>query len=102
MELFNCISVSESVKTDLPINFNIIFCWVPSHIGLTGNERVDTAARDALDLEISDYQIPPLDFRPLINLYITNKWQKKCDENKNNKLYEKKLRIKRSCMSYIT
>lgn len=106
----SCLQALESLKTDHPIiveiltkfdllkkdNFNIIFCWVPSHIGLTGNERADTAARDALDLEISDCQIPPSDFKPVINLYITNKWQKEWDGNKNNKLYEINPSIKRS------
>ena len=28
----------------------VIFCWIPSHIGKAGNERVDMAAEEALRL----------------------------------------------------
>jgi ribonuclease HI len=31
---------------------SITFTWVPSHIGITGNELADIAAKDALNLEI--------------------------------------------------
>ena len=27
-----------------------IFCWVPSHTGIRGNEKADSAAKSALDL----------------------------------------------------
>ena len=27
-----------------------IFCWVPSHIGIRGNEKADSVAKSALDL----------------------------------------------------
>ena len=28
---------------------DIVFCWVPSHIGIQGNERADVLAKAALD-----------------------------------------------------
>ena len=28
----------------------IVFCWVPSHTGIKGNEKADSAAKSALDL----------------------------------------------------
>ena len=31
---------------------DIVFCWLPSHIGISGDEEADKAAKDALSLEI--------------------------------------------------
>ena len=31
-------------------NKDIIFCCVPSHVGIKGNEKADSAAKSALDL----------------------------------------------------
>ena len=28
-------------------------CWVPSHIGIRGNERTNSAAKSSLDLSVS-------------------------------------------------
>ena len=31
-------------------NKDITFCWVPSHIGIRGNDKADSATKSALDL----------------------------------------------------
>jgi len=30
-------------------SFNIIFCWLPSHVGISGNENTDKSAKSALN-----------------------------------------------------
>ena len=36
---------------------HIVFCWLPSHAGIKGNEKADIAAKSALTLNISDFKI---------------------------------------------
>ena len=38
-----------------------MFCWVPSHVGIQGNERVDALARLALNEPYTNIKIPYTD-----------------------------------------
>ena len=51
----------------------IIYCWVPSHIGIYGNEKVDKNAKESLNLEETVFKIPYVNFKPFINEYISDK-----------------------------
>ena len=68
-------------------NNSIILTWIPSHIGLQGNERADRAAKKALQTCISNTKIPYTDLKPLINKFILKKWQKSWDDQTQNKLH---------------
>ena len=44
---------------------DIVFCWVPSHTGIKGNEKADSAAKSALDLPRAKVGVPYNDFKTL-------------------------------------
>ncbi|GFS77436.1 putative RNA-directed DNA polymerase from transposon X-element [Trichonephila clavipes] len=65
--------------------FDIIFSWVPGHVGILGNEQADTAARS-----VSDPMQQPVCYRDLktsIQNYVPHIWQETWDEQILNKLH---------------
>ena len=81
LELHSQISLAETHYID------IIFCWLPSHIGIAGNTKADSAARSALNKIISKDTVPYTDFKSLIREYITSEWESRWAKQDNNKLH---------------
>ena len=66
----------------------VIYFWIPSHIGIYGNEKVDKNAKESLNLEVTDFKIPFNNFKPFINKYVCDEWQTLWNETPFNKLKE--------------
>ena len=66
----------------------IYLCWIPSHIGIRGNEAADLAAKESLNLDITASQVPYTDLKCYINHFISNKWQERWSSCANNKLFK--------------
>ena len=73
--------------SQLPSFKTVEFCWVPSHIGIIGNELADQVAKDAtLRADISNIQIPYTDFKSLTTNIMKISMQSKWDSLTSNKL----------------
>ena len=55
---------------ELLANKEIGHCWIPSHIGIQGNQMVDKQAKTSLSLEPTSFKISFSNFKPSINKYI--------------------------------
>ena len=61
------------------------FCWVPSHCGIDGNERVDQLAKKTFDQDIDPLaSVNDTDMKPLVNSYIQKLVQTKCDAHSSS------------------
>ena len=75
---------------------DIVFCWVPSHIGIQDNERADVLAKAALDKTKQFYYIPYTNFKYNISVYLDDILQGEWNINVTSKLFEVQPIIKRS------
>ncbi|GBN11674.1 hypothetical protein AVEN_56386-1 [Araneus ventricosus] len=71
--------------------FSILFCWIPSHVGIPGNELADNLAKSAtINL---DSPVPVNDVKNYIKSILHSKWQAQWDRKDTIKLHSIKLLI---------
>ncbi|KAJ8039096.1 hypothetical protein HOLleu_16714 [Holothuria leucospilota] len=69
---------------------SVVLAWVPSQVGIRGNEKVDAIAKEALQMDVTTLYIPHTNYRLQINCYIKSKWQELWNSFPENKLYRVK------------
>lgn len=79
------IAVLDLHRRLLHRGFNILFCWVPSHVGIAGNEIVDKAAKNSHN--VLNHPIPYSDLKWAIKQSIFNSWNEDWNNMIDNKLH---------------
>lgn len=77
----------ELYHTHIQEENEIILCWIPSHIGIQGNEIADRLAKEALLTPQYDDTIPYSDLKMYVQLYTRKLWQRQWNEEIDNKLH---------------
>ena len=60
------------------VNKTVIFCWLPSHMGISGNERADSAAKAALQKDVSNCLISYTDTKSIRTRYVATRMGHGC------------------------
>jgi len=69
-------------------HYDLIFGWIPGHVGIKGNIEADKLARDMSNVITHILPIPNSDIFPTLRSIIFSKWQAVWNSNPNNKLYK--------------
>ncbi|XP_062541044.1 uncharacterized protein LOC134209082 [Armigeres subalbatus] len=82
------INISNKIKLK---GTEVVLCWVPSHIGIAGNEKADEEAKRALEIERIGSNVMDInEARTIIKNQFNYKWQAEWTSTRNNKLREVK------------
>ena len=81
----------------IPPQTQLVIAWVPSHVGVSGNEKADRLAKAALTSNLAAHsRVCWSDLKPRVDTYICTAWQALWNDQTRNKLYEIRPNLKES------
>ena len=88
------LQIRQKVSEQIDQGKTITFAWLPSHVGIDGNENADKLAKEALKLQCKKTQkIHHMDLRQKVQKHISSLWEKKWNEQTLNKLHKIKPKL---------
>ena len=83
------LNLKLKIHSILQRGVNITFLWIPSHVGIDGNDMADEYAKEGLNLpEISKTKVIHKDYRQSISNLIHKHWEADWNAQTFNKLHE--------------
>ena len=74
---------------------SVVFAWIPSHVGIDGNDMADELAKESLSADVaSNFKLPYQDYKHKTRLFIRSKWEEDWSKQIHNKLHHIKPKIK--------
>ena len=86
--------IQDKLLKLLDNNKHVSLCWVPSHVGIPGNEKADEKAKEAVNNDntpIINRRLPHSDYQRTINTTINSAWKDQWTQINNNKLRQIKV-----------
>ena len=81
----------------LPPQVQVVIAWIPSHVGISGNEKADGLAKAALTSSLTAHShICWSDLKPKIVMYIDTIWQELWNNEARSKLFKTLPNLKES------
>jgi ribonuclease HI/exonuclease III len=72
---------------------DVAFCWSPAHVGISGNELADAAAKNPTKKDSQHVGLPYSDYLPLVRRKMWEYWQNDWNDNVTDKLREVKSKV---------